>query len=68
MGGEGVQYPTIFVKLVFEIAVDRQTSTQDQTFEGSRTATSDNGGNGEQFSWEFMTFIRKFHHFPHENF
>ena len=33
MGGEGVQYPKIFVKLVFEIAVDRQTSTQDQTFE-----------------------------------
>ena len=36
---EGV-HPQLFVKLVFEIVVDRQTWTRDQTFDGSRTPTA----------------------------
>ena len=33
-GGGGGVHPQLFVKLVFEIAVDRQTRTREQTFEG----------------------------------
>ena len=33
-GGGGWDQPEFFVKLVSEIAVDQQTRTSDQTFEG----------------------------------
>ena len=36
----GGDQPDFFVKLVSEIAVDQQTRTSDQTFEGSRTPTA----------------------------